>query len=66
MKETLRLYSLWRQCLDVPDLPGGCHGEPINDVEVLLPKEEQPLTGVKALNPSTAVHVLDLGGKADA
>lgn len=54
------MYSLWRQCLDVPYLPGGCHGEPVDDVEVLFPKEKQPLAGVKALHSSTAVHVLDL------
>lgn len=54
------MYSLGRQCLNVPYLPGGCHGKPIDDVEVLFPKKKQPLAGVKALNPSTAVHVLDL------
>lgn len=60
------MHSLWRQCLDVPNLPGGRHGEPVDDIEVLFPKEKQPLAGVQALNPSTAVHVLDLAGKADA
>lgn len=51
---------LGRQRVDVPDLPGHGHCVAVDDVEMLLSKEKQTLTGVQTLDPGTAVHVLDL------
>ena len=48
------------QGVDVSDLPGHGHGVAVDDVEVLLPEQQQTLTGVQTLHPGTAVHVLDL------
>lgn len=48
------------QRVDVPDLPGHGHGVAVDDVEVLLPKQQQTLAGVETLHSGTAVHVLNL------
>lgn len=37
---------LGRQCVNVPDLSGNGHGIAIDNIEVLLPKEQQALAGV--------------------
>lgn len=50
-----------RQRGNVPDLPALEEGEAIYNVEVLAPKEQQPLNGVQSLNPRTSEHVADLG-----
>lgn len=55
----LRQLLLWQR-IDVSDLPGHSHGVAINNVKMLLPKEQKTFTGVQTLNPSTTVHVLDL------
>ena len=55
-------FSLSGQRVDVADLPGDGHGEAVDDVEMLLPEQQQPLTGVQPLDPGAAVHVLDLRG----
>lgn len=54
------LDSLGGQRVDVPDLSGHGHGVSIDDIEVLLPKQQQTLAGVQTLHPGTAVHVLNL------
>lgn len=53
---------LGRQRVDVSDLPGDGHGVTVDNVEVLLPKQQQTLAGVQTLDPGTAVHVLNLEG----
>lgn len=56
-------HSLWRQRLNIPYFSGGSHGKSINHIEVLFPKEKKPFASVKALNSSTAVHMLNLKWK---
>lgn len=48
------------ESVDVPDLSRHGHGVAVDDVEVLLPEQQQPLAGVQTLHSGTAVHVLDL------
>lgn len=54
------LDLLGRQRVDVSDLSGHGHGVAVDDVEVLLPEQQQPLAGVQTLDPRAAVHVLNL------
>ena len=54
------MNSLGGQRLDVSDLSADGHGETVDDIEVLLSEQEQPLASVQTLHPRTPVHVLDL------
>lgn len=53
------------ESVDVPDLSRHGHGVAVDDVEVLLPEQQQPLAGVQTLHSGTAVHVLDLTWETD-
>ena len=55
-----RVYVLGGQGVYVPDLPGDGHGVSVDHVEVFLPKQQQALASVEALDPRGPVHVLDL------